>query len=140
MVLIIQCAIISNKIHRWVTNFNSLSIVKLLPHYDSIPATCILPLALSRPRPQRLEVVKFLLDVGTSINDRMLKELSDGPAINHAMRFDSNEILLKLLLSRRARVDILDALGQRCLDIVRKWGTPQKGQLILSYVKSRGNS
>lgn len=100
---------------------------------------------MKRAMPERLEVMTYLLDLGAPIDATEFEHdayaaggvFNAGSAINITSHDPFGEEELELLLKRGARTDIPDFEGKTCLDIARKWGSPRKVELILSYIEQR---
>ena len=117
--------------------------------YGGHPVSGILPWAIRDTGPEDIGLVEFLLDIGAPIDateyehDPWLQAnyqaFNRGPAINRAV-MSCSEDMVELLLSRGARTDIVDMNGSTCLDLAREYGFLRKEEIILSYIKKRGNS
>jgi hypothetical protein len=117
-----------------------LSVVKLMHERGALPGNTA-PCAAESITPGRPEVLNFLLDIGAPINafDHVMGKLTNFTALMKACCRDTEDtdMMVEILLSRGAMVDIADQKGETAIDLAKKCGGPRKIELLFAHLEQR---
>jgi ankyrin repeat protein len=123
-----------------------LSTVRLLYEHGALPGNTA-PVAAKSEVPGRLEVLRFLLDIGAPIDAMdhdhipggVGNQIIVGTPLMHACLGDTEEkdAMVEMLLQRGARTDIVDEHGETAMDKAKRWGDQRKIELLQFYIEQR---